>query len=108
MASDSYLMYTLVLIFVILGAALPFVNEAANSDNTQDYNIDELTASVGQEVDSAEVSTVSALQLSTRALLNIFLIFFWSFEVGIWVNLILLEPFRVLLYYLIYRAIRGI
>lgn len=99
MANEA-LLYTVVVIFIVVGTALPFINDSFNVDSAT-FNTDGIQTEVGDENDGSVVFQV------TRVVLSIFTIFFWSFEVSFGVNIIIFFPLRILLGFLIYQAIRG-
>jgi len=99
MTTETYMMYTIVTIFVIVGAFIPFVNDAAGVDVTN-TDTQQIVTDVGEDTGFSLVDDVF------RVVLSIFTIFFWSFEVPASVNIIIFTPLRITLGYLIYLAVR--
>ena len=100
MANDLYIFATISFIFIIIGGLLPLFaspytdfGTSVNSDFVDD---------VGQGDDNFKVPGVLDFFAS------IGLMFFWSFNISVWVNLIVFEPLRLILYAIIVRWVRGI
>jgi len=75
----------------MLGSILPLLNN-------------EFGAGMSEKTINSPDSGTSGLDF----LLSLITIVFWSFNVNFWVNLILLEPFRILFYIVIYRIINPL
>lgn len=85
-SNNLVIFYTLLLFFILVGSILPLVNTefgTTHSDKTVE----------------APTSTTTGLSF----VISILTVAFWSFNVNIWVNLLVLEPFRIILYIVIYR-----
>jgi len=86
----------------MLGALLPFITAEFGTDVTT------------QNIEGTEFTTGQALTTSSTGVLDVIVsvitIFFWSVGLGIPIifELIILEPLRILFYWLFYRQIRGI
>lgn len=100
-ANDSVLLMTVVVIFLILGFVLPYVNTAFGQPTT-DINTEGLITDTGNELSTSEVSIFTVFT-------SIITVFFWTFgQVPVWVDILIFTPMRVLLALLIYRNIRGV
>ena len=99
MGTDSTLLITVMVFFILLGTVLPFIDAATGADITT-HNADELSP----QVDEQDFNVINGLDV----FLSILTVLFWSFSVPFYVNLLFIEPFRILAYYLIIRWIRGI
>jgi ABC-type glucose/galactose transport system permease subunit len=81
MVNDISILSGIVLVFILLGGLLPYVNAEFETTGTQ-ANVDGLSANVGQEVSGA--SAVSAFDV----LFSIFTMFFWTFgALPFWLDL---------------------
>lgn len=100
---DTYVMWTIVVVFVVLGAFMPLVNYMIYGSITSS-NPEELQNSLSQQNKGTIIST-----LGFSMLFNIFTMFFWTFGViPTIIDLIVFIPLRIILGYLILRAVRGI
>ena len=94
--SDTNLIMGIVLVFVLLGTALPFVNDA--------FNVTSVEFSAGGIEDDISGADVSA----TDVFFSIFAMFFWTFgSLPFWLDAIFIV-FRIMLAWLIVRVIRGV
>lgn len=94
--SDIVLMSSIIVVFILLGAFIPYVNSEFGIAET-DFNVDGLSSDVGQ----ADVSGLDVL-------LSVLSMFFWTFgTLPFWLDAIF-EVFRVMLYIIIVRTIRGV
>lgn len=102
--NDVTLIWTIIVILFSLGIFVPFVENYYSGINTN-YNLENIKQKVGETLPSsdADESTVNAIGI----LFSIITMFFWNFSVHWGINLILLEPMRIILYILIYRQIRS-
>ena len=98
-STDSMLLIVIMIFFILLGAILPFIDSAFNQDVTTHDASD-----ISPPRDEEDFSSVNAIEV----LLSIITVFFWSFSVPFYVNLFIIEPFRILGYYLVVRFVRGI
>jgi len=88
----------IILVFVLLGLVLPFVNEAFDVSGTN-LNTGSIEENVGQEVEN--VSTISAF----RVLLSVLKMFFWTFgDLPFWLDGAFIV-LRVMLAFIIARNI---
>lgn len=90
-SNNLIIFYTLLLFFVVIGSILPLLND--------EYG----TTSSEQTINAPDNSTTGL-----DFLLSLLTVAFWSFNVNVWVNLILLEPFRILFYITIYRIVNPL
>jgi len=90
-SSDTLIIFYVLLVFFIgLGSILPLLNDEYDTQHDA-YNID-------------APSDLSGLDF----LLSIITVAFWSINVNIWVNVLLLEPLRILFYISVYRLINPL
>lgn len=107
-ATDVSLMLTIVTLFIVIGAFLPFVeNDFTGVSNSN--NVDELANDISGNLNSANSTNYSNLGIASKGL-NIFVsilsMFFWSFNLPTWLNTIFLIP-RIMLGFLFVRWLRG-
>ena len=102
--NDVHLLWTIIVILFSLGLIVPYIDNYFTNSSI-DYNIEDVGegVAVGLPDSPADVENVGALDLVT----SILSMFFWSFSVNIWINILLLEPMRIIFYILIYRLIRS-
>lgn len=99
MANDVTILGGLLFFFIILAVLSPLVAEEFGEDAT-DYDVEGL--------DSYETPSTSWIGTSfSEILVNIMLIPFWTFGIPALANLLILLPMRLILAFLIYRAIRS-
>ena len=93
MVNDTFLMTTIVVVFFLLGFITPQIQNSFNVESSINNE---------QIIDGSE--DVSA----TTVFLNVVKMFFWTFgTLPAWLDLIL-EVFRVQLYILVAKFVRGI
>lgn len=93
--NDISIISGILIFFVLLGTVLPFIASAFNSQQNEN-NIN--SNNVKKHLSESSISI-------WRVLFSIVTVFFWSFEVNIWINIIILEPMRILAYFIIARNI---
>ncbi len=97
--SDVTLMWTIILIFFMLGILLPFVNSGF-AQTSQDFNTGDLETGLDDETNFTKVSSITILS-------SIGKMFFWTFgTLPFWLDGIFVV-FRAMLALLIYRQIRS-
>lgn len=100
--SDTGILLTILIIFVLLGALLPFLHEAFGQDQTN-VNAGGVAFATGQNID--EASGVTILDV----IFSIVTIFFWTFgNIPLLMDLILFVPLRIIFIVILYRNLRGI
>ena len=106
--SDVYLMLTIVTLFVVVGAFLPFVeNEFLGYSTTTDTS--GITNTIGNNINADNSTNYSGLNIASKGvniIASIFTMFFWSFNMPTWLNTIFLIP-RIMLGFLFVRWLRG-
>lgn len=100
--SDTKVFFGMLVFFIMLGALLPFVTSEF-SPTTVEHNIEGTEFTTGQALTTDSTGVF-------QVILSVITIFFWSVGSGIPIifELIILEPLRILFYWLFYRQIRGI
>lgn len=89
-SNNLIIFYTLLFFFILLGSVLPLFNS--------EYGTSESEKSIDGPGDTSGLSFLYSLLT----------VAFWSFNVNVWINLILLEPFRILFYITIYRILNPL
>lgn len=99
--SDTAIMWTIVIIFLILGFVTPFIHSAF--------------AEVSPNIDTQGFATGLATAVTTdgvnivELVVSMVAIFFFSFGlIPLWLDLTVLLSMRFMLVYLIFRGVRGI
>ena len=100
MANDVSILAGFVTFFLILAVALPILQSEFNQD-VNSYDTDTLQQMGDAPSDSWFNSSF------TLILTNLFVFPFWTFGAPWWINLTFLLAIRMLLVFLIYRAIRS-
>ena len=100
--SDTAMLWTILIIFIGLGAVLPFINAAFNQNvTTQESELVKNSASGNLEAATQSVSILSVI-------LSIFTIFFWTFgQIPAVLDLVIFIPMRIIFLVLLYRNLRG-
>lgn len=95
--NDTVIIGTISLIFILIGAALPFVQDTFNEDVTT-YNTDSITDGLTQEtIEQTSITNVFDV------LGSILKMFFWTFgDLPIWLDLIF-SVFRIILVFIVIR-----
>jgi len=98
---DTSILITIVIIFVFLGALLPFVHAAFGQPET-DLNVGNIPFQSGDEFTEDDITVTGVIG-------SIFLMFFWTFgAIPALLDLLVFVPLRIGFVYLLFRAIRGI
>lgn len=102
--NDVTLMWTIITILFSLGIFVPLIEGYFTGISTE-YDIDGVAIDVGAGLpeDDTDESRVDAI----KVLASVVSMFFWSFNVHWTINLLLLQPMRIILYILIYRLVRS-
>lgn len=99
--TNNAILYTIITIFVLLGAVLPFVHAEFDQAQTE-LNTQGLADRTGQEYSE---STIVILSVIT----SIFTMFFWTFgNIPAIIDLVIFIPMRLTLLAILYDKIRGI
>ena len=101
-ANDVTLIWTIITIFIVLGATIPII-EGYFSDVTTTYNTEGVEVDIGQKIPELSANPLSIIEFGK----SILAMFFWAFNVHWMINLFILMPMRVILYILLYRQIRS-
>ena len=97
--NDVSIMWGIVIIFVLIGAIIPFVNDAFNTDENE-FNNAQFDQNIDDETDFTSIS-------ATTILSSIASMFFFTFgNLPFWLDAIFIVV-RVMLGVLIYRQIRS-
>ncbi len=100
--SDTGILLTIIIIFVTLGAILPFVNASFGQAQT-DLQTSGIEFATGQGFD--DESAVSIGKIVT----SIFLMFFWTFGLlPILLEALIFVPLRITFVILLFKLIRGV
>ncbi len=100
--SDTQILLTIVIIFVFLGAIIPFINVAFTQENTQ-FNVDGIEFATGEGFQ--DESSVSIGSIVT----SIFTMFFWTFgSIPVLLDLLVFVPLRITFVVLLFKLIRGV
>ena len=117
---DTVILIGIVIIFIGLGLVIPFIQRDFNSAKIDSYNTNIININNSANVDGTRTLSNSLDSLGgnpiisnaggtsfTALTLSVFSMFFWSFSLPLWANTII-EIFRIILYIMIIRLIRGV
>lgn len=97
--SDTVILSTIIILFVSLGAILPFVHEAFDQD-TADFDGKNIEFESGQ---SSDISII------LEVLTSIITMFFWTFgNIPAILDLIIFVPLRIIFLILLFKLARGV
>ncbi len=99
MVNDITIIGGIIFIFIIIGAVLPFINEEFGEPESL-VNVNVVTDTIGAQED-----TLGDLATGFTVLKSIFLMFFWSFQVPLIIELVIFMPLRILLLLILVRNI---
>jgi len=99
MANDVTILAGLILFFLILGVAVPVIQDEFSQD-VNNYNPDSL-----EDFDEPDTGWFGTT--FSKILGNVYLVMLWTFGVPAWVNLTILLAMRMILAFLLYRAVRS-
>lgn len=102
--NDVVMIWTIIVILFSLGIFVPFIDDYFSGVST-DYNPDDVAQEVGVGLPQTDTDETNVNALEVMA--SIIAMFFWGFNIHWIINLVLLEPMRIILYILIYRLIRS-
>ena len=118
MVNDTSIIAGLILFFIGMGVLLPYINQAY-SDTATSFDPD-IYDGIDSELtlpESCANSTGFFDDVACQAqqgtsvigiLISILSIFFWTFgAIPLFLDLLLFVPLRIILYFLVYRAIRS-
>lgn len=100
--NDVTLLWTIFVILFALGSIIPIINNYFGVSSTQ-YDVEGTAEKVGTELTDVATNPLTIGDFVA----SILSMFFWSFNVNLWVNLLILEPMRIIFYILIYRLVRS-
>ena len=99
---DTAILFTIITIFVFLGAILPFINTAFGQDETN-LNTAGVEFATGQGFDDENSISIGSIAVS------IFIMFFWTFgAIPVLLDLLLFVPMRIVFVILLFKLIRGV
>jgi len=93
--TDTTIAVGVILAFIMIGTFLPFLDEEFNT-TSGNYDVSELEGDIGQSSIGADTILFSILK-----------VFFWTFTLPIYIEIILVF-FKIYLAIYIYRNIRGV
>ena len=101
--NDAGIIFGIAIVLVALGTILPLLN-AEFGTSYSNYSLGSSTASASalQDADSGVLSASPGVFASIKGAV---IMFFWSFDVPWYINVLLLEPLRLILYFVIARNI---
>lgn len=99
MVNDISILTGIIVVFVVIGGFLPYLNESFNvSGNTP--NVEDLESNVAEDAENVE--TFNAFSV----LLSILKMFFWTFgAVPFWLDLFFFTPIRLIFVAIVARNI---
>lgn len=101
--SDTAILATIVIIFVTLGAILPFIHATFDQQETN-FNVEDVEFESGQSLLFSE-DQVTVLGVVA----SIFTMFFWTFgAIPIILEIIIFLPMRIIFVVLLYKLVRGV
>lgn len=92
----------IIIVFIILGFSLPYIERDLTPDEINDKDFDSLTDEFQDETDFTTISSLSILWSVAK-------MFFWNFgtNVPLFIEICIFLPMRILLAIVIYRNIRS-
>lgn len=97
--NDVSLMWGIVLVFVLIGIVMPYINDSFGSSENE-FNTGQFDDNIDDETDFTSLS-------ATKILLSVASMFFWTFgSLPFWLDGIFIVA-RVMLGLLIYRQVRS-
>ena len=100
MGSDTTILITIITIFVVVGASLPFINEEFG-ESSSSIDVQNLEDTVGSHADNILVSFYSVF-------ISIVSMFFWTFGAMPLVLELFFSVLRIVLIIIIAKMIRGV
>ncbi len=99
--SDTIILSTIVIIFVALGAVLPFIHASFDQSVTNtDQELIEFKS--GQGFSTNDVTVLGIV-------VSIFTMFFWTFgNINAVLDLVIFVPMRIIFVVLLFKLIRGV
>lgn len=99
--SDTVILTTIVIIFVGLGAVLPFIHAAFDQTETS-TNQELVEFESGQGFSTNQVSVLGIV-------VSIFTMFFWTFgNINAVLDLVIFVPLRIIFMVLLFKLVRGV
>ncbi len=99
MVNDITIIGGIIFIFIIIGAVLPFINSEFGEPE------DLVNPQVIADTIGAEEDTIGSVLSGFTVIKSVFLMFFWSFQVPLIIELVIFMPLRILLALIIARNI---
>ncbi len=93
------ILYGIITFFVIIGFIAPFVNDEFGG-NAPVYDLDTLDSGIDAE-------STSAIGTAFEVFVSIVSMFFWNFNLPVWMNAIIFLPIRIIFILLVTKVIRG-
>lgn len=99
--SDTVILMTIVIFFVVLGAVLPFVH-ASFDETATNLNTENIAFESGQSLGQNEVTILGVV-------LSIITMFFWTFgTIPAIIEVTIFLPIRIIFGVLLFKLIRGV
>ncbi len=100
--TDTILLWTIVSIFVLLGAILPFIHEDFGQPVTQ------LESGLVKDASAQNIEASTSSVTVLGVIVSIFTIFFWTFgNIPAIIDLVVFVPMRIMFLVLLFRNLRG-
>ena len=98
---DTAILTTIIVIFVILGAALPFIHSAFGETSTN-VNTEGVEFASGQGFSTSNTSILGIV-------VSIFTMFFWTFgSIPLILEIVIFVPVRIMFMVLLFKLVRGV
>lgn len=99
--SDTIILSTIIILFVVLGAVLPFIHTSFDQ-STADVNTEGIEFTSGQAFTTNNVTVLGIV-------VSIFTMFFWTFgNIPAILDIIIFVPIRIMFMVLLYKLVRGV
>lgn len=99
--SDTVVLTTIVILFVVLGAVLPFVHAGFDQTETN-LNTEGIEFASGQGFTTNQIGILDIV-------VSIFTMFFWTFgSIPIIIDVVFFVPLRIMFVVLLYKLVRGV
>ena len=99
--SDTVILSTIVIFFVVLGVRLPFIHAAFDQTITN-LDTEGIEFASGQGFSESNVTILGIIT-------SIFTMFFWTFgNIPVVIDLLLFVPLRIIFMILLFKLVRGV
>lgn len=112
MTNDMTIIGSIIIFFFILGASIPFINQAFGIEEQPFVDAEGIVLDIGDQMENSTSPELYENFVPTggitifKVIGSVFKMFFWGFgQVPLWINIAILWPLRILLALIIARNI---